>query len=66
MTYVTTSKAGEMLSRTDRAVRALCESGRFPGAFRPFVGGHWRIPLADVEAMIEAGKARVIRRAKAA
>lgn len=43
-----------MLGRSDESIRRMCERRIFPNAERYGVGGHWRIPRADVEALRES------------
>lgn len=69
----TTAVAGE-LGCSDDQVRRMCEQGCFdgdtkagvPGAWRPGVGGQWRIPAAALahfrEARARARAASVVRR----
>lgn len=67
--HVNTTKAGEMCGgMSSEWARRQCEAGGFDGAMR-VPGGHWRIPLASVEAMRErmrsasrAARAGVVRR----
>jgi hypothetical protein len=52
-TVWTTNAVGQRLGYDESAIRKMCEAGRFPGAYRNGVGGHWRIPDGDVLAFIE-------------
>lgn len=50
----TTSEVGERLGYSEQTVRRMCEAGRFVGAYRNGLAGHWRIPDADIEAFLES------------
>jgi excisionase family DNA binding protein len=56
---LTTSEAGEQLRVHRKQIIVMCERGVLVGAW-PTLGGHWRIPLAAVDAY-KAGT-RPIRR----
>lgn len=49
-----TAQAGRLLGFSTKSVRALCEAGRLPGAYRLTITGHWRIPLSVIKA-VQAG-----------
>lgn len=59
---LTSSEAGARLSFSSVKIRQLCEKGAFPNAYRLGLGGHWRIPEADVEALMERMRPKVVRR----
>lgn len=62
-TVYTTTAAGQLLGYSDEHIRRLCEAGKFPGAYRAGVSGHWRLPENDVIAFREASRPKVRRRA---
>lgn len=65
----TTDVAGA-LGCSDDQVRRMCEGGCFagdeksgvPGAWRPGLGGHWKIPAAALELFRARSRAMVVRR----
>lgn len=63
---ITTVAAGRMLGYGKDKIQRMCEDGKFPGARRDGHGKHWRIPVADLEAFLEASKPKVLRRRQAA
>jgi len=67
---LTTTDVAGRLGYSEDTVRRMCELGRFdgdgdrvPGAFRPSVGSHWRIPVAAVDHFLAASRPKVVRRA---
>lgn len=50
--YLGTAKAARWLGLSERAVRDMCQKGKFEGAWQP-AGHHgkWLIPLCDLEAV---------------
>ncbi|EPZ38856.1 helix-turn-helix domain-containing protein [Anoxybacillus ayderensis] len=41
--YYTTTEVAKKLGLSDQTIRRMCETGKFPGAYKTD-GGHWRIP----------------------
>ncbi|MHC9767322.1 helix-turn-helix domain-containing protein [Corynebacterium diphtheriae] len=51
--WLTVSEAAERLPAVSiRSVQAWAKKGRFPNAIR-LPSGHWRIPLEDVQAIVD-------------
>jgi len=55
-TIWTTSAVAQRLGCDEREIRRMCERGLFDGAFRLGPGGHWRIPEAGIEKLLEASR----------
>lgn len=67
---LTTGEVAARLGYSDDQIRRMCEDGRFdgnpdrdvPGAYRPCVGAHWRVPLAAVDEFLARSRSHVRRR----
>ena len=59
---LTAPQAAALLGFSADTVRTLAEQGCFPGAYRATSGGHWRIPVADVQTFRAEWAQRVVRR----
>jgi len=62
-TVYTTAILAKALGYSEDQVRAMCEVGRFPGAYRAGEGAHWRVPQEAVTAFKEACRPKIRRRA---
>ncbi len=63
---LSTTKAAALLGYSPDKTLRMCVDGKFPNASRDGNGGHWRIPMSDIEAFLEANRPRVVRRRSAA
>lgn len=66
---LTTTDVAGRLGYSDEQIRRMCELGKFdgdgkgvPGAFRPGIGAHWRIPLAALEHFLASSRPKVVKR----
>lgn len=64
--WTTAQVAARIGGYSEQTIRRMCEAGRFPGAYRNGLAGHWRIPEAAIEAYRESlrpkrGRARAAR-----
>jgi excisionase family DNA binding protein len=56
--YLSTGQVARMLGVTPRYVRARCDQGEIPGAFKLPGSTHWRVPRDWVQSVVDAAKPR--------